>query len=83
MPRLIVIISPKCIVSMPNLARSGRKIGVRIKVAEMMSINMPIISSNMFTDKRKIHGEAILSTTAEAIFPGICSKVRYSLPLGL
>ena len=39
MPRLSVISRPKCMVSMPNLDSSGKKIGVRISVAEMMSYN--------------------------------------------
>ncbi len=65
-------------VSIPNLSSKGRKIGVRIKVAEMMSMNMPIINSRMFTARRKTQGEPMFSTTTAAILLGICSKVRYS-----
>ena len=65
-------------VLIPNLSSRGRKIGVRMRVAEMISINIPIKSNSMLTDSRKTQGEEIFATTMEAILPGICSNVRYS-----
>src|SRR6056297_2024165 len=74
----MVISNPKCMVSIPNWLSSGRKIGVRIRVAEIISINMPMTSSRILTASKKTQGEEMLLTTAVAILLGICSKVRYS-----
>jgi|GEM_PF-5945010 len=49
-----------------------------MRVAEMISMNIPIKSSSMLTDSRKTQGEDTLATTMEAIFPGICSNVIFS-----
>ena len=52
MQRLNIIMIPKCMVFMPSAWQMGRKIGVKIRQAGVMSIKVPTISSRMLMIKR-------------------------------
>jgi hypothetical protein len=79
MARFTVIISPKCIQLMLNASSMGRNTGPRIIVAEMMSMNMPTISSMIFMATRKTAGDVMADRTVSVILPGMLSNVS-SLP---
>ena len=47
MPRLRIMMMPKCTGSMPNVLITGRKIGVQISSIGARSMNVPSSSSRM------------------------------------
>ena len=51
-PRFIISISPKCTGLIPTLVAIGRKIGVKIRQAGVISMKVPMISSRMLTMNR-------------------------------
>ena len=50
--RLKIIMIPKCTVFMPKAWQMGRKMGVKIRQAGVISINVPMISSRMLIINR-------------------------------
>ena len=56
MQRLKTRMIPKWIGSMPNCTATGRKIGVKIKTAGVISMNMPTIRRKMLINKRMTIG---------------------------
>ena len=77
MARFTVMIRPKCMGSTLKGPSKGMKTGPRIKVADIISMNMPMISSRIFMTSKKTMGELILPTTTSATRLGMFSKVRY------
>ena len=64
---------PKWTGSTPILIATGRKIGVKISTAGVMSMNVPIISKKRLIMRRTITGEAERDMRAELIPWGIFS----------
>ena len=50
--RLNIIMMPKCTVFIPKAWQMGRKIGVKIRQAGVISMNVPIIRSRILMIKR-------------------------------
>ena len=64
--RFIIIIIPKWIGSSPSCEVTiGRKIGVKIKTAGVMSINTPTNNSIIFITKRIIYGLSLKEINPE------------------
>ncbi len=53
MARFITIMTPKCIGFMPKLLTTGSRIGVRIKIAGVVSITIPTKRSSTFIIRSK------------------------------
>ena len=75
--RFTVIMSPKCMGSTLKGPSNGKNTGPSINVAEIISMNIPIISSRMFMASKKTMGELMFATTTSATLLGIFSNVRY------
>ena len=52
MHKFIIIIMPKCRGCMPRFLTTGRKMGVKIRTAGVMSINVPTVSNIRFMISR-------------------------------
>ena len=79
MQRLKVMTMPKCTGSMPRSPTTGRKIGVKIRSAGVMSMKVPISSRVMLIASRIISGLSDrLSSTSEMVL-GIMPKAMARL----
>lgn len=74
--RLTVIISPKCIGSIPIVLTTGSKIGVRIMTAAMLSTKQPRIRRNTFITIRSMNGVPARWVIHAAMCAGICAIAR-------
>ena len=71
--RLNIIMIPKCTVFIPRAWQIGRKIGVKIRQAGVMSINVPIISRRILMIKR--------ITYRLLLIPNIASDTAVGIPV--
>lgn len=63
--------TPKCTGSIPMLTQIGRKIGVKIKMAGVMSRNIPMISKITLMSSRITYGLSEMVSKPLAIAPGM------------
>ncbi len=73
MHKLKIIIIPKCIVFIPSAWQTGRKIGVKIRQAGVISIKVPTRSSKIFI-MNKITYRLLLT-------PSIASETAVGMPV--
>src|SRR5690625_811891 len=74
--KLIVIINPKWTGSTPIAVTTGKRTGTRIKIAAVISKNIPIISSNTLIINKIIIGFSLMDNNAVDTCCGICSIVK-------
>ena len=74
--KFTIIIRPKWTGSIPISTVKGNKIGVKIITAAIVSINVPTISSNKFTNNKNTIGFEDMLIIAEATSDGICSSAK-------
>ena len=72
MPRLSIIIIPKCTGSTPKFTITGNRIGVQIKIEGAISTSVPRISSNRLIRKRMTYLLLDIVRKNAVIFAGIC-----------
>ena len=75
MARFTVRIKPKCIQFTSKASSIGKNTGPNIIVAEMISMNMPMIRSKIFIANKNMTGVSMVARTASVIFPGMLSRV--------
>src|SRR5699024_8398255 len=73
--RFITNMIPKCIGSIPIFVTTGKRIGVKITIAEIVSINIPTINKNILIINIIIIGLSDTPTIRSAIIDGIRSLV--------
>ena len=69
--KLKIIIKPKCKGSIPIIVIIGKNIGVKIRIAGVISIKVPTRSKIIFIIKSTIIGFSLNSSTAEEKFCGM------------
>jgi hypothetical protein len=72
MPRLRIMIMPKCTGSMPSLRITGMKIGVQMRSIGARSMNVPSKRSRMLTISRKAYLFSEMVRKKAVTFAGIC-----------
>ncbi len=73
MQRFNTIMMPKCSGDMPKLTATGRKIGVKISTAGVMSMKMPTINKTRLISNRMMMGLSLSATMALATVAGMFS----------
>ena len=72
--RLKIIMIPKCTVFIPSAWQMGRKMGVKIRQAGVMSIKVPMISSRMLMMNRITYRLLLMDNIASDTAVGILVK---------
>ena len=68
---LKISITPNWIADIPRLSAIGRKIGVKIRIAGVISINIPITSRIMFIRRSRIYLLSVIAISPLLIAAGI------------
>ena len=71
MHMLKIMTTPNCMALIPKLCAMGRKIGVKIKMAGVMSMNVPMTSRMMFMSMNMIILLFVTDSRASEIAAGI------------
>lgn len=76
MARFMVNMMPKVMGLMPNFLQIGNRIGVKMMVAGMLSMNIPTRSRSRLMRRRMTNPFWLILVMNPAIFIGICSMVK-------
>src|SRR5699024_2102767 len=74
--RFAVMMIPKWIGSMPICVTTGSKIGVKMMIAAIASMNVPTTSKSKLTSSKMTIGDKFESDNIDAIDCGTCSRVK-------
>ena len=77
---LKISITPNWIADIPRLSAIGRKIGVKIRIAGVISINIPITSRIMFIRRSRIYLLSVIAISPLLIAAGIPVLASKAVP---